>query len=467
MLDTARLRQPALLVGILTAALVGLAMVMAKTSYDVWGGVLLIPVLAVITIPLLRLALRKDIPHLFGILAIGFFVKMAGTALRFYVFSSVYGGAADSTYYYRTGGDLADAVRAGRLSLLDILPWARELGFVIRLSGVVLTFTGPTRLGAFMVFGTFGFWGSVFIVKAVCRAVPGIAQRRFATLCVAVPSVVFWPSSLGKEAWIFLSIGVLSLGLSRLFVWDRPIIGLVLATLGGMGIGAVRIHLAAVFVAGAALAFLQGLLLPATDTLRRRKGGRFLLAAISIVLVGAVGYTAVDRIRLSRDGGDFLTGLDSALDRAATMSEAGGSSFTPINTRNPLLWPYAIARTLTRPLPIDVQSVSAIFPAAEIMAYLLALIAGRRRLANLRALIRRSPFLTYCLASTAIFGLVFSAFGNLGILVRQRSLVVPFMLVLLCIPAAASRKQRLEEQLDRAEQARREAQRVGAAASRA
>lgn len=460
-----RSSQPFILLGALAAVLVGLALAMQHSSYEVWGGVLLLPILTMVTLPLLRVAVRKDVPHLYRILAIGFFLKLAGTALRFYVFSKVYGSASDATLYFERGARLASGVRSGRLGISEIIPWARELGFVIKLSGLVLTITGPTRLGAFMVFGWLGFWGVVFIVKAACRAIPGLEQHRFAILCITVPSIVFWPSSLGKEAWILFAIGVLSLGLSRLFVWDRPVVGLLLATLGGMGIGAVRIHLAAVFVAGAAFAFVQGLLAPANEAMQQRRGGRLLLAFASLSLMGTIGYLAVRHISLSKDGGDFLSGIDNALSRAESMSETGGSSFTPINTRNPLVWPWAIFRTLTRPLPVDVHSASAFFPAVETTAYLLALIACRRRVAGLRAAMRRSPFLTYCIASTAIFGVVFSAFGNLGILVRQRSLVVPFMILLLCIPARRSRNQRLADQLD--VPAARPRQRTGAAASRA
>lgn len=461
----ARNREPILIVSVLVVVLAALAIVMAKGTYDLWAGVLLIPILAGVSLSLLRVAVRRDIPHLYGVLALGFFVKMAGTILRYYVFSRVYGSVADATLYYKRGSELAAAVRGGRLSILDILPLARELNFLYRLSGLTLFVTGPTQLGAFLVFGTLGYWGVVLIVKAACRSIPGLEQRRFALLCMWVPSVVFWPSSLGKEAWILFASGVLALGLSHLYLWTRPVLGLVLAALGALGIGALRIHLAAVFLVGAAFAFVQGLLLPESGRFQRRRGGRFALAVVSLALMSAVAYSAVNRLGLSKDGGDFLTGLDSALNRAATMSETGGSAFTPINAKNPVLWPWAIVRTLTRPLPTDVNSLSAVFPALETSAFLIALVAARRRLANIGACLRRSTFLAYCLATSAVFGLVFSAFGNLGILVRQRSLVVPYLLLLLCLPARASRAERHEVRLAQAIEARD--QRPGAAASRA
>ena len=38
-----------------------------------------------------------------------------------------------------------------------------------------------------------------------CIAIPGLERRRYAVLCVLAPSLVYWPSSIGKDAlliWI-------------------------------------------------------------------------------------------------------------------------------------------------------------------------------------------------------------------------------------------------------------------------
>lgn len=456
-------RRQSTLVVIVLVALLGVgAVLMNSASYEVWGGVLAIPVLAIISLPALRWVLRKDLGHLFNVLALGFALKMLGTILRFYVFAKVYGSVADSTYYYNKGSIIAAAVRSGERSLWSALPLERELGFVIRLTGTVLTFTGPTRLGAFLVFGTFGYWGAVFLVVAACRAVPGLAQRRYALLCCLTPTLVFWPSSLGKEAWILLCIGVFSLGVARILNWDHPGFGLLLAVLAGTGIGAVRIHLAVVFVAGAAVAFVQGIVLQPGGSGARRRGGPVFFAVVSVAVMGVLSYVAARHLKLGDSNGDFLSNLDSALDRAAAMSETGGSSFTPISTRNPLNWPWAIFRTLTRPLPFDVSSAASLLPALETSLFLVAVVIGYRRLQALRVTARNAPYVTYCLVTALLFGLVFSSFGNLGILVRQRSLVAAFIVLVLCLPKAPSRAERYAKRWDP-----ESAQRVGAAASRA
>lgn len=444
-----------------------LAIFMSQASFEMWGGLMLIPVLAAVNIPLVMLFLRKRHGELLGIVILGFFLKILGTLLRFYVFSSVYSGAADATYYFNNGSRLASAVRDGRVSWTEVLPLARELQFVNRLSGLVLTITGPTRIGAFLVFGTMGFWGAVLLLVAGCRAVPALATRRYAWLCMVVPTMVFWPSSLGKEAWLLLCIGAFSFGLAKLLTWDGPRLAIALMVLAGLGIGAVRLHLIVIFLVGATAAVVQRVAMPSQ---RREHGNKLvaLLIAVGATLgIGAIGVTFVRRVNLNtnKGEGDLLAVVDTALVRVETMSYAGGSAYPPIDVRNPLNWPYAIVRTLTRPLPIDVRSVSALLPALEVLLFLVALAIGYRRLAGLGTKIRRSPYLTYSIVTMLMFGLIFSSIGNLGILVRQRSLVAGFMILLLCLPRAASRKERLDQRLDEA--AAQRAAVGGAAASRA
>jgi len=457
--------------GGVVALLAALAVFMSQASFEMWGGLMLIPVLAAVNIPLLLLFLRKRHRELIGIVIAGFFLKIIGTLLRFYVFSSVYSGVADSTYYYKNGSQLAAAVRAGRISWTEVLPLARELQFVIRLSGLVLTVTGPTRIGAFLVFGTMGFWGAVLLLVAGCRAIPSLATRRYAWLCMVVPTMVFWPSSLGKEAWLLLCIGAFSFGLAKLLTWDGTRLAVALMVLAGLGIGAVRLHLIVIFLVGATAAVVQRVAMPSE---RRASGNKFvalLIGAGATLGIGALGVAFVRRVNVNKNNGqgDILAVVDTALVRVETMSTAGGSAYSPINVRNPINWPYAIVRTLTRPLPIDVRSLSGLLPALEVLLFLVALVVGYRRLAGLGSKIRKAPYLTYSIVTMLMFGLIFSSIGNLGILVRQRSLVAGFMILLLCLPKATSRKERLEQRLDEAEAQRAAARGSagGAAASRA
>jgi hypothetical protein len=60
-------------------------------------------------------------------------------------------------------------------------------------------------------------------------------------------------------------------------------------------------------------------------------------------------------------------------------------------------------------------------------------IAQGRRLANLPQMLLH-PFVVFAMAVLIMSGIAFSSIGNLGVLTRQRSLVVPFLLLPLCLP---------------------------------
>jgi hypothetical protein len=46
----------------------------------------------------------------------------------------------------------------------------------------------------------------------------------------------------------------------------------------------------------------------------------------------------------------------------------------------------------------------------------------------------RQPYISFAVTVLFAGGLAYSSFGNLGILARQKSLLLPFMLLLPCIP---------------------------------
>ena len=61
------------------------------------------------------------------------------------------------------------------------------------------------------------------------------------------------------------------------------------------------------------------------------------------------------------------------------------------------------------------------------------MLAAPRVLAGLRPS-WRSPFVVLCATYSLLFIVAFSAIGNFGIISRQRSLVYPFVIVLLTLP---------------------------------
>jgi hypothetical protein len=65
------------------------------------------------------------------------------------------------------------------------------------------------------------------------------------------------------------------------------------------------------------------------------------------------------------------------------------------------------------------------------------------RFASVRASVTRAratPFLLYCWVLTILYAATFSSFANFGLLVRQRSLVLPALFVLLALDGARERR---------------------------
>ena len=94
---------------------------------------------------------------------------------------------------------------------------------------------------------------------------------------------------------------------------------------------------------------------------------------------------------------------------------------------------------LFRPFPWEAGNAQALVAAAEggrcSMAIFVVLAAAAS--CGCPGSSVRTPYVAFALAYTALFVLAFSSIGNFGLLTRQRTQVLPFVLVLLAVPARA------------------------------
>jgi hypothetical protein len=96
---------------------------------------------------------------------------------------------------------------------------------------------------------------------------------------------------------------------------------------------------------------------------------------------------------------------------------------------------------LYRPFIFEAGNAQGLVAAAE-ASFLLAFSLFRiRSLLTAARSLRRMPYLTFVWMYTILSIAALSTFGNFGILARQRTLLYPIFLVLLCIKRAP-RKQR-------------------------
>ena len=397
-------------------------------AYNPIGGLLVAALLIPLTIPILkRESLRQGDRKLLTLLIIAFALKMAGAVLRHYVAFDVYAGGSDAAGYHGNGVQIMESFRAG---VFDTgLASLSDTDFIRFFTGLIYTVIGPTSYGGFLVYAWLSFLGMFLCYRAFCIAVPEGRSRTYGRLLFFLPSMLFWPSSIGKEAWMLFALGIAAFGAARVLS-GNALRGLPIAGLG-LWLGTlIRPHVPGMLGAGLLIAFLLG---------RRYERFRPIRPAVKVITLGvllAASLVLVSRTEGFLNAGDILSfeGVTSALEKTAERADHGGSEFDPPIVRSPVDLPPAFVTVLYRPFVFEANNQLALLTAIE-GAWLLLFTVWRLRwgIAALRSM-RRQPYVALAVGYTLLFVVAFSSMPNFGLLARQRVQLFPFFLVLLSIP---------------------------------
>ena len=387
------------------------------------AGFLVLPLLMAAAAPLIRSTARLiDWPEASGLL----WLSLAGHAVGA-VFRTR--SAADSLEYHRVGVELAEQFRTFDFAANLDRP-VPGTGVMQYLTGLVGVITGTDFFATLLIF-TFGaYLGTVLLLRAFVLAVPDGAHRRYAVLVLLWPSLVFWPSSIGKESWMILTTGLAALGAARWYVHRRG--GMTMVALGLFGAFMVRPHVALILLAAVGIAFVlrSNTSGSATRTFGKVAGVLLLIAAGSLLAGRTAEFLGVES--LSGEG------VESALDRTEEQTAQGGTEFSPARVRTPLDFPWATVTVLFRPFLSETSSAETVFTALEATTLAALSLLSWRRLLRVPAVSFRRPYVGLAGAYTAMFIFGFSTIGNFGILARQRAQILPFYFVLLAAPLVLS-----------------------------
>ena len=419
----------------IVASVVILMVAMTRRTYDMLGAFLLVLALFAATMPIARrIARQEGDPSMLRLIMLALACKLVGSLLRYYVIFTVYGGNADAYTYHLGGAHFAHALQRGTF----VMPSGHGIGeqLIQIVIGTIYTFVGPTRVGGFLAFSWISFWGLFLFYRAFRISFPAGDHRRYARLVFFLPSLLFWPSSIGKEAWMLLTLGVAAYGAARALA-HRPG-GFVLFALGLWGAGTVRPHVALIGVAA---------LLVAYPFRRSRVAGirSQTSKAIGIALLCLAALLAVGRVERffgvrSLEGG----GAGQALLRTQQQTGEGGSTFHVSNPNSLWSLPKDAFTVLYRPLPYESHNAQSVVASLEGLFLLVLTLASIRRLYRAATLFPRAPYVLFVAAMVIVFSFAFSNIANFGILTRQRSQVLPFFLVLLCVPAKVDAEELVE-----------------------
>lgn len=400
--------------------------------YDIAGAGVAVVGLAAVSTPLLVRACRgEDDLWVRAILVAGLVAICVAGLVRYQVFLSVYGHLGDVEIYQQHGVALARQFWHGDFTTAEDLPMSGPLQVgtqaMFMLTGVAYALVGPTLFGAYLCFSWIAFWGLYLCYRAGCIATPELDRRRFALLVFFLPSTLFWSSGIGKEAWIMLGIGLCLYGTARLCT-DAA--GAVLPLLAGVALTTViRPHIAVALIAAMCAALLLPLRAWTVSRLRvRRLLALGLLGAAGVVALVQVGTLfSLDRLSPQR----FQAQFETVRNDTSTM---GGSAFAADPLSHPLELPETLLTVLFRPFPWEAHNVLMLLTSAESAGLAILVVLSWRRLARLPQLAWRNPYVVGACVAILLLAAMLSVFGNFGVLVRERLMLMPFVLLLLCVP---------------------------------
>jgi hypothetical protein len=367
-----------------------------------------------------RMATAADADWLPGLMAAAYLVKILFATARYLVMIVIYGGGGDAIGYHGAGTRLVEYWRSFQL------PPGMDVGteFTDAMAGLVYVPYVPQMLGGFFLFATLAFFGQMLMYAAFRNSANQRRLKWYFFVLFFLPAIGYWPASLGKESLMFLGIGLAVYGSSALM--RRGGIRPVLTIAAGLAFaGAIRPHVSALVIASLAL----------TLVLARSRSGLGLSPAMRVMAVlvigaGSVGLVAFAASNYNIDlSGDVGAEVDSFVTSVEGTTAKGGSEVEGGAVSGPQDIPGAALRVLFRPLPYEAHNPPAMASALESSTLLLIFLWRSPKIIRNMRTVRRDPYVLLSLIMTFGFVIMFSPFLNLGLMARERSMILPFLAV--------------------------------------
>ncbi len=395
------------------------------------GVILTLAVLIGVSRPIIKwVAAKEKNPWLIKILTISLILHLAASPAQIYVVDHFYHGIADWIRYDQQGSLLAPNFRSFNFTLAGSNVHAIvNDGSVSIFTGVVMAIVGVNHLASFLVFSWLSFVGTIFFYRAFTITFPGpaTAHRRYAYLVFFLPSTIFWTADVSKEAIMTVSLGLVALGCAKVLVHESG--GFRLVTLGVLAGALIRPNELLVILGGFAVALMVR---PQPDgpgsNMLKRVGGLLFMA----LLLGVSIFITLHYFKLGRGSGGSLSLSATNKNNQGTGLGHGSSGLG--YSSSPLRWPIDAYTVLFDPLPFNAHGAGEYAAALENTVILGVIISSYRQLRILPRVAFARPYVMMCLVYSIGFIYAFAALGNLGLIYRERVMLLPFLMVLLSIP---------------------------------
>ena len=369
------------------------------------------------------MASKRDRDWLPAMVMWAFAAKLIGIVGRFWMVTVLY--ESGDSYTYHMWGRIFSQVWRG-FAVPVSTSSQPGTAFTEVATGLLYAPYTPSMLGGFLIFGTLAFIGQLLFYAAVRHWLDGPQLKLYALAVFFVPSLMFWPASIGKDALMVFFLGLATYGASRLLKYYQ-FSALFFIAPGLYLAASIRSHVAAVLGLSIVLAALFG------KPPKKYQGSAKRAVMILVCAAGAALAMATfsSTFGVTVDGGDGTAAPDEFLADVSERTATGGSEVEGGAVGSPAQLPGAIIKVLYRPLIYEAGSAQALLSALEGTTLLLITIWKLPAMWRNKRRLREKPLLLMAFFYTGGFIVGFSAILNLGILARQRVQVLPLFFALL------------------------------------
>ena len=388
-------------------------------DYSSTSSLICIPLLAIVAAVAVVHFTQSD-RYLRRLLLTGLVAHMTASAVFLWVGFVIYGGTVDAFHYWTTGLQLAERFQIVGWSAFHGPYWSTNL--IENICGFATLLVGDALPTLFIAFSLISLAGAYLFYRAFTIAFPDGDRWLFGVLVVLLPSLLFWSSFVGKDALIQYFIALTCYGFARITQRPTPS-GVLYCATGLAGALLIRAHIAAMLAIAMTFPYTVG---------RSRSRGASKAARIVLIPALVCGtYFLITQAKSFIDiQGENGTTVFQQADAITRNSQIGGSAF---NEGTSLAGRIAESPFLLfRPFPWEIHSAMGVAPALESVG-LIYLCWTRRREIWSALQHWRDPYVGFVLVYSVVFLVTFGgAISNFGILLRQRIMLVPLVLMILC-----------------------------------
>ena len=328
---------------------------------------------------------------------------------------------ADADWHHDMGVEVAKAFHLGGWRDAASMFGVGNAGFDFVI-GLMYSVTSPNRPLITAVLTVFAFWGGLLLLELLVK---GTGAARIPWLLVAFitmcPTAVFWSVDVLKEGPVYWgSCAALHACLGGSRGGHRQ--SLLLPIIGICVVAFMRPHIAMVWIA--ALGF--GAVMVA---------GRWGFAFLLVLVAGVSTHLLYTMIPDVMDDMGSRGIVETVQSEYQLRSQLGGSAIQYVSGKPIPVLSGMLLLTL-RPFPTEIPSLLAIIPTAEVWFLSFIGLWNWQRLRN-RYAVLLSPVIATALGAFIMFSFQFSYMYNMGLMIRQRLMVLPAMFMLSFVPLLA------------------------------